>query len=271
MARQRLIRPDFFTDERLAARRPHARLLFAGLWGLADKRGRLRDQPPVIHGAVFPFEPDLAIGSLLDELQDAGSILRYVVDSKKYIQVKNFERYQKPHPKEAESTIPEPPPLYRAEPRKDTAEPLLSTDEPGGIRSFVPSVPVGRTVPGDPRLPPSVPPNDEGTEPPTLPPADRAERAIRLSTEALRTKLYGLIDALAREDPEHADPTELIRMVTGYAKPDGTQVKGVVNAALLTHERLEKSIADAEAQLAEWREAKARASPTPSRAAVQQP
>ena len=141
MARQRIIRPEFFTDERLAACQPHARLLFAGLWGLADKRGRLRDQPPVIHGAVFPFEPDLDIDSLLDDLQYAGSILRYTVDGKNFIQVKNFERYQNPHPKEAESVIPAPPPLYRAEPRKDTAEPLLSTAEPGGIRSFVPSDP----------------------------------------------------------------------------------------------------------------------------------
>jgi len=141
MARQRIIRPEFFADERLAACQPHARLLFAGLWGLADKRGRLRDQPPVIHGAVFPFEPDLDIDSLLDDLQYAGSILRYSVDGKNFIQVKNFERYQNPHPKEAESAIPAPPPLYRAEPRKDTAEPLLSTAEPGGIRSFVPSDP----------------------------------------------------------------------------------------------------------------------------------
>jgi uncharacterized protein YdaU (DUF1376 family) len=89
-------------------------------------------------------------------------------------------------------------------------------------------------------------------EPLALPPADRAERAIRLSTDALRTKLYGLIDAMAREDPDQADPTELMRMVTAYDKPDGSRVKGVVNAALLTHERLERSIADAETQLAEW-------------------
>ena len=76
---------------------------------------------------------------------------------------------------------------------------------------------------------------------------------------------------MAREDPEQADPTELMRMVTAYDKPDGTHVKGVVTAALLTHERLEKSIADAEAQLAEWREAKARVSPAPPLRVAQQP
>jgi hypothetical protein len=60
---------------------------------------------------------------------------------------------------------------------------------------------------------------------------------------------------MADADPEHQDPTELMRLVTAYDRPDGTRVKGVVNAALLTHERLEHSIADAEAQLAEWRAA----------------
>lgn len=246
MARQRIIKPDFFTDEALADCPPHARLLFAGLWGLADKRGRLRDQPPVIHGAVFPFEREVDVDALLDVLVAAGFIVRYVADDKKCIQVKNFERHQNPHPKEAESIIP-------AQPLKATAEPCKATGQPGGIRSFVPSVPVGRTVPGDPRLSPPVPPNGNGTEPPALPPADRAERAIKLSTKALCTKLYALVDEMAREDPEHADPTELAKIVTAYDKPDGTRVKGVVNFALLSHERLERSIADAETMLAEWR------------------
>jgi hypothetical protein len=97
----------------------------------------------------------------------------------------------------------------------------------------------------------------EGRKPdsPALPPADQAERAIQRSTDALRTRLYGLITEMVAADPEHADPTDLMRMVTAYDKPDGSRVKGVVNASLLTHERLEHSIADAEEQLAEWRAA----------------
>jgi hypothetical protein len=91
-------------------------------------------------------------------------------------------------------------------------------------------------------------------EPPALPPADRAERAIRQSTDALRTRLYGLITAMADADPKQRDPTELMRLVTAYDKQDGVRVRGVVNASLLSHERLERSIADAEAQLQEWRE-----------------
>lgn len=95
----------------------------------------------------------------------------------------------------------------------------------------------------------------EGTEPPTLPPAlppaDEAERAIRASTDALRTWLYALVSAAAKADPKQRDPTELMRLFTSYTKGD-KQVGGVVNAALLTHERLEKSIADAQWHLEEW-------------------
>ena len=93
----------------------------------------------------------------------------------------------------------------------------------------------------------------EGTEePPALPPADRAERAIRESTDALRTKLYALVTEAVEADPKHRDPTELMRLFTSYEKGD-RQVGGVVNASLLTFERLEKSIADAEYHLARWR------------------
>jgi hypothetical protein len=91
-------------------------------------------------------------------------------------------------------------------------------------------------------------------EPPALPPADRTERAIRQSTDALRTRLYALVSEMVEADPKQRDPTELMRLVTAYEKQDGSRVRGVVNAALLSHERLERSIADAEAQLEEWRQ-----------------
>ena len=110
--------------------------------------------------------------------------------------------------------------------------------------------------PGSPSPSPSPSPEQVGRkeQPPTLPPADKAERAIRASTDALRTRLYGLVAEAEGIDPKHRDPTELMRLFTGYEKPDGTAVRGVINASLLTHERLERSIADAEGQIQEWRD-----------------
>jgi hypothetical protein len=103
-----MLKPEFFSDESLAHVSHAARLLFAGLWTLADRKGRLRDQAPVIHGALFPYEPNLEVQKLLDELTCGGFILRYEVDGKRYLQVRNFERHQRPHPKEPASLIPEP-------------------------------------------------------------------------------------------------------------------------------------------------------------------
>jgi hypothetical protein len=108
MARQRLLKPEFFHDEVLASCAPHARLLFEGLWVLADREGRLREQPAVIHGAIFPYEPDLKVGSMLDDLHSRNFLIRYEVEGRRYIQVRNFLKHQKPHIKEAQSVIPPP-------------------------------------------------------------------------------------------------------------------------------------------------------------------
>lgn len=96
---------------------------------------------------------------------------------------------------------------------------------------------------------------------PAIPPADRAERAIRLSTDALRTKLYALVSEAEVCDPKNRDPTELMRLFTSYQKQDGTGVRGVINASLLSHERLERSIKDAEEQIQEWRDGQGQRDP----------
>ena len=45
MARARNIKPSFFMNENLAECDPLARILFVGLWTLADRDGRLEDRP----------------------------------------------------------------------------------------------------------------------------------------------------------------------------------------------------------------------------------
>ncbi len=147
MARQRIIKPDFFTDEDLAACSPHARLLFPGLWMLADRRGRLKDQPAVIRGAVFPYEPEQDADLLLNELEERGFVQRYEVDGRRFIQIPTFEKHQRPHPKEAESVIPPVPDGYeKAVELHGTAAKRLDCKSslpvvPSFLRSFVPSKP----------------------------------------------------------------------------------------------------------------------------------
>lgn len=107
MARTRAIKPGFFKNEDLAECSPHARLLFAGLWTLADREGRLEDRPRRIGGEIFPYE-QLDIDALLSELAARQFILRYTSGDFQCIQVCKFGTHQTPHVKEADSTLPAP-------------------------------------------------------------------------------------------------------------------------------------------------------------------
>ena len=107
MPRARNIKPAFFANEDLAEIDPIGRLLFIGLWTLADRDGRLEDRPKRIKGELFPYD-NCDINALLDDLQKYGFILRYGVDGGKYIQIVNFSKHQNPHPKEPSKDFPMP-------------------------------------------------------------------------------------------------------------------------------------------------------------------
>ena len=107
MARARNIKPSFFINEELVELSFATRLLFIGLWTIADRAGRLEDKPKKIKMALFPAD-DLNIDEALNELQSSGFIKRYSVDEVKYIQILAFEKHQNPHIKEPSSTIPAP-------------------------------------------------------------------------------------------------------------------------------------------------------------------
>lgn len=107
MARARNIKPGFFANEILAEIEPLGRLLFAGLWSIADRAGRLEDRPKRIRAEVLPYDICDA-DALLQALHDKGFILRYEVDGVRFIQVLAWEKHQNPHIKEGASAIPEP-------------------------------------------------------------------------------------------------------------------------------------------------------------------
>lgn len=107
MARLRTLKPGFFLNEELGTVPPCGRLLFAGLWCLADRRGRLEDRPTRIKVETLPYDA-CDVSELLDVLAEKGFVHRYEAAGHHYIQIVNFERHQTPHIKEAESTIPAP-------------------------------------------------------------------------------------------------------------------------------------------------------------------
>ena len=107
MARARNIKPGFFNNEDLVELDFATRLLFAGLWTVADREGRLQDRPKKIKIDVFPAD-NLDIDVMLQALHDAKFIHRYTVDGVKFIQISSWSKHQNPHHTEKASEIPGP-------------------------------------------------------------------------------------------------------------------------------------------------------------------
>lgn len=105
--RARNLKPGFFTNDRLGEVDPLGRILFAGLWCMADRKGRLEDRPRRIKAQLLPYD-DCDADALLADLAERGFIVRYGSGDARYIQVTAFDKHQNPHIKEAASTIPAP-------------------------------------------------------------------------------------------------------------------------------------------------------------------
>ncbi len=105
MARIRYLKPEFFFDDDLAELNFACRLVFQGLWCYADREGRLEDKPKVLKAQIMPYDT-VNFNKILDQLSQK-FITRYTINDRKYIQINNFGKHQKPHHTEKESTIPE--------------------------------------------------------------------------------------------------------------------------------------------------------------------
>ena len=110
MARARNIKPGFFDNEVLGELPALTRLLFIGLWCLADREGRLQDRPKRIKKELLGYDDVTAddVDTMLQQLNDNEFIQRYEVAGEQYIQVRNFLKHQNPHCKEQPSVIPAP-------------------------------------------------------------------------------------------------------------------------------------------------------------------
>lgn len=105
MARARNIKPGFFRNADLVELPFEARLLFIGLWTLADRAGRLEDKTKQIKIELFPSD-NVDCDALLDLICQSKMLERYEVDGVRYLQVVNFTKHQNPHRDEKGSTIP---------------------------------------------------------------------------------------------------------------------------------------------------------------------
>lgn len=100
--RIRSIKPEFWRSEDINALSIEDRLLFIGLWSYVDDNGVGRDAESCIAADLFAGdlfrnsrETFARLSRGLQHLADAGLIVRYEVDGKRYLAVVTWEKHQK--------------------------------------------------------------------------------------------------------------------------------------------------------------------------------
>jgi hypothetical protein len=109
MARIRTIKPTFFTSLTVAGLTPEQRLTFIGLWTHVDDEGRCVDDARLIKAALWPLDDRTAadIDTDLWALTEASLILRYTLNERSYLAVRNWGEHQRIN-RQTTSSLPDP-------------------------------------------------------------------------------------------------------------------------------------------------------------------
>jgi hypothetical protein len=101
MARIRSVKPGYFTSLDTAGQLSRdVRLHFVGLWTYADDHGRGVDDPRLIKAALWPLDDDVTTAEVeawQEELRQAGRLIRYEADGRRYFEITNWYSHQKPN------------------------------------------------------------------------------------------------------------------------------------------------------------------------------
>ena len=119
MARIRTIKPEFWTDERLAECSITSRLLFIGMLNFADDNGNLVYSAKRLKMQVFPADM-VDTQPLLDELLAHGLLIEYAVSNCAYLHIKGFSKHQVIN-RRTKSPIPQPEFIEQASENNDQA------------------------------------------------------------------------------------------------------------------------------------------------------
>ena len=92
MARNRMIKPEIWTDEKFVELSSHARLLFIGSWNFADDNGIVEYSPKRLRFQIFPGD-DIKIEPLIEEIIKVGLWYKYGKE-RQFIFIVNFPKHQ---------------------------------------------------------------------------------------------------------------------------------------------------------------------------------
>ena len=124
MPRSRMVRPDFWDDEKLSTISRDARLTFIALWVFADDFSVVKAHPVWLKNHIYPYDEKLKLSdfkSWIQEIQDIGAIIPFSAKNELYFFITNFDKHQ---------TINRPSALRNPEPPANILEHSMSTHDP---------------------------------------------------------------------------------------------------------------------------------------------
>jgi len=97
MARSRVVKPDFWSDEKMAKLSRDARLVYIGLWSCSDDYGVTKGNAAWLKSQIFPYD-DIGAGSFaqwLKELEKEKRIARFSHHGEIYYYLPTFRLHQR--------------------------------------------------------------------------------------------------------------------------------------------------------------------------------
>lgn len=96
MTRNRMIKADFWADEKIGNMPIITRLLFIGTWNFADDGGICRANEIYLRNNIFPYD-DISIEEIkkaIQQLCSSGVVALLEYSGERYLQIKNFLKHQ---------------------------------------------------------------------------------------------------------------------------------------------------------------------------------
>lgn len=111
--RNRIVKADYYTDPELLRWHRDKRETYRGLWAIAEDSGCLEDDPFGWKVLIWPspMDADITVELLAkwrDELIEAGKLVPYEAEGKRYLWIRNFHQHEQP-PNPQRPDLPLPP------------------------------------------------------------------------------------------------------------------------------------------------------------------
>jgi hypothetical protein len=97
MARSRMIKPEFWDDEKLAKVSRDARLTYIGLWNFCDDYGTTKANSLWLKSRIFPFDEKIALKDFerwISELIEIKRIFKFSENGDNFYYLPNFLKHQ---------------------------------------------------------------------------------------------------------------------------------------------------------------------------------